>query len=99
MGSDQDIFLFLVTEAEPDRGQHCHSEYRFYIDGKTGSPRMQIWSFSDITMRPGAVSGGIKRSISYNELLEWAKHRSQETFDKYAGINEANWIDYIIDMI
>ena len=99
MKNQEEVLLFTVTQDKPNRGQFCYSEYRFYLDTKTGIPNWEIWSFTDMTMRPGVVSPGSKTNLSYEEMLKWAKFNSEEMYNKYNGINEDNWIDYVIDLI
>ena len=50
-------------------------------------------------MRSGSVSGGTRRDISFERLLELAKSHSEEVYNRYKGVNADNWIDYVIDKI
>ena len=96
---DAYISLFTVMIDESYKAQYCFSEHRVYINSITGIPSVEIWSFTDIAIRPGSVATSDKFDISYERLLEYAKYHSEETYKKFTGINADNWIDYVIDMI
>lgn len=66
---------------------------------KNGTPYYELWSFSDITYRPDAITPGDKTIITYDKLMEFAKMHSNEMYNKYYGINQDNWLDYIIDLV
>ena len=99
MKKQESILLFIITEDEPYREQPCYSERRVYLDTKTGTPYWEFWQFSDITFHHGSISAGSRQDITYETMLLWAKHHSQATYDRFAGINEVNWVDYVIDLI
>ena len=99
MTSKESIHLFTITEDQSDQPPFCYSERRVYLDTKTGTPYCEFWRFSDITFHHGSATQGSRHDITYETMLLWAKAHSQETYDCFAEINEANWVDYVIDLI
>lgn len=97
--NEEKVLLFTILQDESRTGQYCHCEWRVYIDTKNGTPYYELWSFSDITYRPGAITPGDKTIITYDKLMEFAKMHSNEMYNKYYGINQDNWLDYIIDLV
>ena len=95
---EENVLLFTIMQDDFSRGPYCYSEWRVYIDTKNGTPYYELWNFTDNTFRPGAITPGSKKIITYDKLLEFAKIHSNETYNKYYGINEDNWIEYVIDM-
>ena len=96
---EENVLLFTIMQDDFSRGSYCYSEWRVYIDTKNGTPYYELWNFTDNTFRPGAITPGSKKIITYDKLLEFAKIHSNETYNKYYGINEDNWIDYVIELI
>ena len=98
MTEKERIELFTVSEDASDRGPLCYYEHRFYLDTKAGTPFREIWFFSDMAFRPGAVSPGSRHDITYEFLLMCAKRHDLEIYAKLEGINEDNWANYVINL-
>ena len=56
--NEEKVLLFTILQDESRTGQYCHCEWQVYIDTKNGTPYYELWSFSDITYRPGAITPG-----------------------------------------
>ena len=80
-------------------GPDKYNIYSIYINTVTGIPYLHSTHMSALEIRPGTVSVYESDPISFYRLLEWAKVESDEIFEKYKGISEENWIDYIINDI
>ena len=75
---------------------NCDEETRIYFDKKCGIPYKQFWDASEFAFHPSTFRGpSDKYPISFYEVELLAKFTSDKLYEKYKGINEFNWKEYI----
>lgn len=94
---EEKVLLFIINQDNPIENKHSNIDRWVFIDTNNGTPYFELRDFNDLNSQ--SITPKDKTIITYDKLLEFAKIHSEKMFNKYSGINQDNWIDYVINMI
>ena len=97
MISNEDKFhCFFKKTSEDDRnGSMKTDDTRYGVNTVLGIPMIVTYS-SWLTGCNGQCGGASERVISFPELTALAKRRSEDDYAKIRGMDETNWVDYVL---